>query len=106
MFMCVLDEQVSRSCLSSTSTRPSFSPQGRLSREKPLHTDSQCGQTFYEVVFEFSRKPKIFKINKRTATFIPESRVHTKSKIVDEYSQVPNKRVYSFIPNEKVGLLF
>ena len=43
MFICVLDERVSRSCLSSTSTRPSFSPQGRLSREKPLHTNSQCG---------------------------------------------------------------
>ena len=26
--------------------------------------------------------------------------------ILNGYSQVPNKRVYSFIPNKKVGLLF
>ena len=26
--------------------------------------------------------------------------------IANEYSQVPNKQVYSFIPNERVGLLF
>ena len=79
---------MSRTCLSSTSTRPSFSPQGRLSREKPLHTDSQCGQTLYEVVFEFSRKPKIFKINKRTATFILYSGV---ALLLSIFIRVPTK---------------
>ena len=32
--------------------------------------------------------------------------MNQQSAIEMAYSQVPNKRVYSFIPNKKVGLLF
>ena len=41
----------------------------------------------------------------RTTSILLEAFWNFKLKVL-KYSQVPNKRVYSFIPNERVGLLF